>query len=52
MICDSGIWKNIQTTGRKAKQLQRLEENLKEIHDELNSDNIPSVRRVAKLEVA
>lgn len=30
---------------------QELKENLKDIHDELTSGNIPAVRKVAELEV-
>ena len=36
----------------QGKTLDELEENLKDIYNELNSGNIPCVRKVAELEVA
>ncbi len=36
----------------QGETLEELEENLKDIYNELNSGNIPCVRRVAELEVA
>lgn len=36
----------------QGKTLEELEENLRDIYKELNSGNIPCVRRVAELEVA
>lgn len=36
----------------QAGSLDELKENLKDIHKELTSGNIPSVRRVDELEVA
>lgn len=36
----------------QGKTLNELEENLKDIYNELNSGNIPCVRKVAELEVA
>jgi len=36
----------------QGETLEELEENLKDIYEELNSGNIPCVRRTAELEVA
>jgi len=36
----------------QGETLEELEDNLKDIYHELSSGNIPSVRRVAELEVA
>jgi len=36
----------------QGKTLDELKENLKDIYNELNSGNIPCVRKVAELEVA
>jgi hypothetical protein len=36
----------------QGKTLEELEENLRDIYNELKSGNIPCVRRVAELEVA
>jgi len=36
----------------QGETLEELVENLKDIYNELNSGNIPCVRRVAELEVA
>jgi len=35
----------------QGKTLEELQENLKDLHQELTSDNIPEVRRVAELQV-
>ena len=35
----------------QGETLEELEENLKDVYDELNSGNIPCVRKVAELEV-
>ncbi|MBF0230234.1 MAG: type II toxin-antitoxin system HicB family antitoxin [Desulfamplus sp.] len=36
----------------QGESLEELKENLKDIHHELTSGNIPSVRRVAELDIA
>jgi predicted RNase H-like HicB family nuclease len=36
----------------QGETLEELEENLRDIYEELNSGNIPCVRRTAELEVA
>lgn len=36
----------------QAESLEELQENLKDIYDELTSGRIPSVRRVAELQVS
>jgi len=36
----------------QGKTLEELKENLRDIYEELNSGNIPCVRKVAELEVA
>ena len=36
----------------QGETLEELEENLRDIYEELNSGNIPCVRRIAELEVA
>jgi hypothetical protein len=36
----------------QGESLEELKENLKDIHNELTSGNIPCVRKVAELEVA
>ena len=35
----------------QGETFEELEENLKDVYDELNSGNIPCVRKVAELEV-
>ena len=35
----------------QGETIQELEENLRDLHDELTSGNIPEVRRVAELQV-
>jgi predicted RNase H-like HicB family nuclease len=36
----------------QGETIQELQENLKDLFDELNSGNIPNVRRVAELQIA
>jgi len=50
--CGSVISNSSLITGPKGRHWTELQENLKDLYQELTSGNIPEVRRVAELQVS
>jgi predicted RNase H-like HicB family nuclease len=47
-----GYWEDYPDDMTQGETVQELEENLRDIYQELTSGNIPSARRVAELRVS
>lgn len=47
-----GYWEDFPDYQTQGETLEELQENLRDIYEELTSGHIPSVRRVAELQVA